>query len=83
MRTVAATANPYQTIAIATPAGTLQTEMRYVTELVGEVSSFPSISCPTGGYTPMVLAAWLITIALSGIILAMELTINGVLQRRD
>ena len=36
-----------------------------------------------GGYTPMVPAVGLITVVLGGIILAVGLTINGMLQRRD
>ena len=36
-----------------------------------------------GGYTPMVPAVGLITVVLGGVILAVGLTINGMLQRRD
>ena len=36
-----------------------------------------------GGYTPMVPAVGLITVVLGGIILAIGLTINGMIQRRD
>ena len=36
-----------------------------------------------GGYAPMVLAVGLITVVLGGIVLAVGLTINGMLQRRD
>ena len=36
-----------------------------------------------GGYTPMVPAVGLITVILGGVILAVGLTINGMLQRRD
>ena len=36
-----------------------------------------------GGYTPMVLAVGLITVVLGGIVLAVGLTINRMLQRRD
>ena len=37
----------------------------------------------SGGYTPMVPAVGLVTAVLGGVILAVRLAINGMLQRRD
>ena len=67
------TTNAQQFVSFATP-GRLSPDVTVPEWLYGKM---------IGGYTPMVPAVGLITVVLGGIILAVGLTINGMLQRRD